>query len=238
MVPRHGEYRHRPKGAFASGDRRFRFDRDPHADDRRTPTDRLSDGAVSCGAAGCDCGSGAKPLNPLLTPRARSAANCVVHREVWPDRQSGGVEVGPCFEDGPVSTAADPGYSDARIAELKHILGTEVELDRWSGSRGHLHYLVPPAPPDLSKPRQNVGLLTSMIAVLRPLVREASVPQKRYDQPTGGRRYYGRVPLEAESLASLPGRCCERILGKVPSSAENVVGRCPPLCRRFGTWTG
>lgn len=115
-----------------------------------------------------------------------------VHYEVWPDSQRGRIEVGLHFEDGPVSTAAYLRYFDTRIVELKHLLGTEVELERWTVSWGHLYYLVPLAPFDLAKAKETVGLLTSLIDTLEPLVREAAVPRERVDRPAERRRYYGR----------------------------------------------
>jgi hypothetical protein len=116
-----------------------------------------------------------------------------VHYEVWPDSHRGRIEVGLHFEDGPVSTAAYLRYFDARIVELKHRLGSEVELERWTVSWGHLYYLVPLAPFDLAKAKRTVALLATLIDVLEPLVREASVPRERVDQPTERRRFYGRA---------------------------------------------
>jgi hypothetical protein len=116
-----------------------------------------------------------------------------VHYEVWPDSHRGRIEVGLHFEDGPVSTAAYLRFFDARIVELKHLLGCDVELERWTVSWGHVYYLVPLTPFDLAKAKQTVGLLTSLIDVLEPLVREASVPRERVDQPTERRRFYGRA---------------------------------------------
>jgi len=115
-----------------------------------------------------------------------------VHYEVWPDSNRGTIEIGLHFEDGPVSTAAYLRYFDARIVELKHRLGAEVELERWTVSWGHLYYLVPLAPFDLAKAKRTVTLLATLIDVLEPLVREASVPRERVDQPTERRRFYGR----------------------------------------------
>jgi hypothetical protein len=116
-----------------------------------------------------------------------------VHYEVWPDSHRGRIEVGLHFEDGPVSTAAYLRFFDARIVELKHLLGCDVELERWTVSWGHLYFLVPLAPFDLAKAKQTVGLLTSLIDVLEPLVRQASVPRERVDQPSERRRFYGRA---------------------------------------------
>ncbi|HEY7035322.1 MAG TPA: hypothetical protein VH482_28545 [Thermomicrobiales bacterium] len=115
-----------------------------------------------------------------------------VHFEVWPDSHRGRIEIGLHFEDGPVSTAAYLRYFDARIVELKHLLGTEVELERWTVSWGHFYYLVPLAPFDLAKANRVAKLLASLIDVLEPLVRQAAVPRERVDQPAERRRFYGR----------------------------------------------
>jgi hypothetical protein len=116
-----------------------------------------------------------------------------IHYEVWPDSRTGQIEVGLHFEDGPVSTAAYLRYFDARIVELKHRLGAEVELERWTVSWGHLYYLLPLAPFDQAKANRTTALLASLISVLEPLVREASVPRERVDQPREHRRFYGRA---------------------------------------------
>ena len=61
-----------------------------------------------------------------------------IHFEVWADGNRGFLEIGLHFEDGPASTAAYLAFFDARIVEIKHLLGAEVELERWTASWGHL----------------------------------------------------------------------------------------------------
>src|SRR5687767_5718313 len=55
-----------------------------------------------------------------------------IHYEVWTDGMRGRVEIGLHFEDGPLSTAAYLAFFDARIIEIKHRLGSHVELERWT----------------------------------------------------------------------------------------------------------
>src|SRR5215217_629756 len=114
-----------------------------------------------------------------------------VHYEVWPGSHRGTIEVGLHFEDGPVSTAAYLRYFDARIVELKHRLGAEVELERWTASWGHVYYLLPLAPLDGAKARQTATLLATLIDVLQPLVLDAAVPRERVDEPFE-RRWFQR----------------------------------------------
>ena len=115
-----------------------------------------------------------------------------VHYEVWPDSRTGQIEIGLHFEDGPVSTAAYLRYFDARIVELKHQLGAEVELERWTASWGHLYHLIPLAPLDALKATRAAELLTALINVLEPLVRETNVPRERVDHPVERRRFRQR----------------------------------------------
>jgi hypothetical protein len=112
-----------------------------------------------------------------------------VHYEVWPDSRRGTIEIGLHFEDGPVSTAAYLRFFDARIVELKHRLGPEVELERWTVSWGHIYYLIPLLPLDAAKARQTVKLLVTLIDVLQPLVQEASVPPERRQLPPERRHF-------------------------------------------------
>lgn len=116
-----------------------------------------------------------------------------VHYEVWPDSHRGTIEIGLHFEDGPASTAAFLRFFDARIVELKHHLGPELELERWTVSWGHIYYLIPLAPLDGAKARESAGLLARLIDVLEPLVREAAVSRERSDQPMQRRRFERRA---------------------------------------------
>jgi hypothetical protein len=116
-----------------------------------------------------------------------------VHYEVWPDSHRGTIEIGLHFEDGPASTAAFLRFFDERIVELKHQLGVELELERWTVSWGHIYYLIPLVPLDGAKARESAGLLARLIDVLEPLVREAAVSRERVDQPVERRRFERRA---------------------------------------------
>lgn len=102
-----------------------------------------------------------------------------IHYEVHVDGQAGHVEVGLHFEDGPVSTAAYLRFFDARIVELKDVLGPEIELERWTMSWGRLFTLLPGAALDNRRVADVVSRLTEMIRVLQPLVELADIPPER-----------------------------------------------------------
>ena len=106
-----------------------------------------------------------------------------VHYEVWTNSTAGTIELGLHFEDGPVSTAAYLAFFDARIVELKHELGPEVELERWTASWGHLYELTPLIRLDTDLVEQIVERLASFITVLQPMVGAAAIPPERAAAP-------------------------------------------------------
>jgi hypothetical protein len=112
-----------------------------------------------------------------------------IHFEVWPDSLRGHVEIGLHFEDGPASTAAYLAYFDARIVEVKHLLGQHVELERWTLSWGHLFETVPLERLDHRFARRVGDRLAAQITLLQPMVAEAAVPPERHDTraASGGR---------------------------------------------------
>ena len=99
-----------------------------------------------------------------------------VHFEVWLDGARSRVEIGLHFEDGPASTAAYLAFFDDRIVEIKHQLGWETELERWTLSWGHLFESVPLMPLDDGFVDAIADRLTRQVTVLQPLVVEAAVP--------------------------------------------------------------
>ena len=115
-----------------------------------------------------------------------------VHYEVWPDSARNHVEVGLHFEDGPASTAAYLAYFDARIVEIKHHLGTGIELERWTISWGHLYEIVPLARLDFAFARTVGDRLAAQIDLLQPMVEEAGVPLERREPITGKRGRWSR----------------------------------------------
>ncbi|MDP9365762.1 MAG: hypothetical protein M3Q10_16325, partial [Chloroflexota bacterium] len=106
-----------------------------------------------------------------------------VHYEVWTDGQRGQLEIGLHFEDGPVSTAAFLTFFDARIVELKHDLGPELELERWTASWGHLFEIWPLTRLDDALADRAARRLATVIAAVQPLVDDAAVPPERAAQP-------------------------------------------------------
>jgi hypothetical protein len=61
-----------------------------------------------------------------------------IHYEVWVDTRRHQIELGLHLEDGPASTLAYLELLNRRILEIKHILGHDAELGRWTLSWGHL----------------------------------------------------------------------------------------------------
>lgn len=61
-----------------------------------------------------------------------------IHYEIWVDSRRQQVELGLHLEDGPASTLAYLELLDQRIVEIKHALGPDAELGRWTLSWGHL----------------------------------------------------------------------------------------------------
>ena len=100
-------------------------------------------------------------------------ANYRVHYEVWISTEKGHVELGLHFEDGPTSTELLLRHFDACILELKHELGPEVELERWTQSWGHLFELHPLEPLHAAFVARLAERLARYIDVLQPLLDEA-----------------------------------------------------------------
>ena len=115
--------------------------------------------------------------NPILLKL--DFGNERVHYEVAPDGARGHIEVGLHFEDGPVSTAAYLAWFDRHIVELKHGLGAEVELERWTGSWGRLYELHPLGRLDAAEAERIATRLAAFIVALQPLVEAAAVAPER-----------------------------------------------------------
>ena len=115
--------------------------------------------------------------NPLLLKI--DYGNPRVHYEVWCDAEKAILGVGLHFEDGPLSTDAYLAFFDRHILEIKHILGTDVELERWTASWGHLyeHRVLRPLTDEIAA--EVALLLAQMIAVLQPLLESAGIPPER-----------------------------------------------------------
>jgi hypothetical protein len=100
-------------------------------------------------------------------------ANYRVHYEVWISTDKGHVELGLHFEDGPASTERLLRHFDACIIELKHELGPDAELERWTQSWGHLFELHPLEPLSASFAARLGERVARYIDVLQPLLDEA-----------------------------------------------------------------
>lgn len=110
-----------------------------------------------------------------------------VHYEVWTDGQRDQIELGLHFEDGPVSTAVYLAFFDAHIVELKHHLGPQIDLERWTSSWGHLYEIVPLTRLDPALADRLANRLAALIVALQPLVDAAAVPPERAAQPAEAR---------------------------------------------------
>jgi hypothetical protein len=115
-----------------------------------------------------------------------------VHYEVWTDGARGRVEIGLHFEDGPASTLAYLAFFDTRIVEVKHALGPEIELERWTASWGHLFESVPLGRLDRAFVKRVSARLAAQITTLQPLVAEAAVPAEQRDAQVGPGRQWRR----------------------------------------------
>src|SRR5215210_4013322 len=124
--------------------------------------------------------------NPLLLKI--DFGNPRVHYEVWCDAEKNILGVGLHFEDGPISTDAYLAYFDRHIVEIKHILGTEVELERWTATWGHLyeHRELRPLTDEVAA--EVASRLARLIDVLQPLVVSAAVPPERSAEAGTGER--------------------------------------------------
>lgn len=114
-------------------------------------------------------------------------ANDRVHYEVWVDTVRAQIEIGLHFEDGPVSTAAYLAHFDHHIVELKHELGPQVELERWTSSWGHLYELHPLGRLDAAAVQRVARRLAALISAAQPLVEAANVPPERSVHPAEAR---------------------------------------------------
>jgi dihydroorotate dehydrogenase len=161
-------------------------------------------------------------------------ANERIHYEVWTNGALGLIEIGLHFEDGPLSTAAYLAHFDRHIVELKHELGPQVELERWTMSWGHLFELMPLSRLDTRVVDRTATRLAQLIATLQPLVEAAAVaPERVAEAPKTGRPWRAsrhEVGLSGYRLFRPllfrldPERAHERVLGGL-----NLVSRSPAL---------
>ncbi len=110
-----------------------------------------------------------------------------IHYEVWADGARGRVEIGLHFEDGPASTLAYLSFFDQRIVEIKHLLGPQIELERWTTSWGHLFESEQLGRLDRRFAEMVARRLAAQISILQPMVEEAAIPPAQRDVTTGDR---------------------------------------------------
>ena len=96
-----------------------------------------------------------------------------LHYEVWTNGRDGHIEIGLHFEEGPESTEALIRFFDPHILEIKHLLGPNVELERWTNSWGRIFQLLPYQPLTEVLAEDVGNRLRHMIVVLQPLLDEA-----------------------------------------------------------------
>lgn len=114
-----------------------------------------------------------------------SYANERVHYEVAFDIHRRTMEIALHFEDGPISTLAYLSYFDQRILELKHTLGHQIELERWTVSWGRIYEIWPFDDLDTTTAERVAVRLAEYIAILQPLVEACGIAPERSAQPAG-----------------------------------------------------
>jgi hypothetical protein len=115
-----------------------------------------------------------------------------IHYEVWTDGARGRLEIGLHFEDGPASTMAYLAFFDQRIVEVKHLLGPQMELERWTTSWGHLFESERLGRLDQRFAEAVARRLAAQIAILQPMVEEAAIPPAQRDVSSGDRGHWRR----------------------------------------------
>ena len=129
-------------------------------------------------------------VNPMLLKL--DYGNDRVHYEVWADGARGRTEIGLHFEDGPASTMAYLAFFDQRIVEIKHLLGPQIELERWTTSWGHLFESEQLGRLDQRFAKTISRRLAAQIAILQPMVEEAAIPPAQRDFTPGDRGRWRR----------------------------------------------
>jgi hypothetical protein len=147
--------------------------------------------------------------NPMLLKL--DYGNDRVHYEVWTDGARGRVEIGLHFEDGPASTMAYLAFFDQRIVEIKHLLGPQIELERWTTSWGHLFESERLDRLDRRFAEAVARRLAAQIAILQPMVEEAAIPPAQRDDTPGDRGPWRRRSKgEASVMGDSSLRACGR----------------------------
>lgn len=95
-----------------------------------------------------------------------------LHYEVWTNGRDQHIEIGLHFEEGPEMTEWLIRHFDRYILEIKHELGPQVELERWTNSWGRIFQLLPYQPLTEELAADVGDRLYGMISVLQPLLEE------------------------------------------------------------------
>jgi hypothetical protein len=83
-------------------------------------------------------------------------------------------------------------FFDQRIVEIKHLLGPQIELERWTTSWGHLFESEQLGRLDRGFAETVARRLAAQIATLQPMVEEAAIPPAQRDDVASGRGRWRR----------------------------------------------
>jgi hypothetical protein len=120
---------------------------------------------------------------PMFNLMKVSYANERVHYEIAVDIHRKTIELALHFEDGPISTLAYLQYFDHHILELKHQLGHQIELERWTVSWGRIYELWPLEKLDHATADRVASRLAAYISLLQPMLDAAEIPPERSALP-------------------------------------------------------
>jgi hypothetical protein len=124
---------------------------------------------------------------PMFNLMKVAYANERVHYEVAFDIERRLLEIALHFEDGPVSTSAYLHLLDRQIVEIKHELGHEVELERWTATWGRLYEIWQLTTLDRDVADRVAERLAAYITLLQPLIEEAGIaPERSAEQGATG----------------------------------------------------
>ena len=120
--------------------------------------------------------------------------NYRIHYELMISSENGLIEIGLHFEDGPESTSNLLAFFDRYVVEIKHELGADFELERWTKSWGHFFEVVPLQPLTRQFARTLGKRLSVIVEVLQPLLEEAVATGVASDtpRPASARPRFGR----------------------------------------------
>jgi len=120
---------------------------------------------------------------PMFNLMKVAYANERVHYEIAVDIHRRTIEIALHFEDGPISTLAYLRYFDRHILEIKHELGHQVDLERWTVSWGRIYELWPLEKLDRALAERVASRLAAYICLLQPMLDDAGVAPERSAQP-------------------------------------------------------